>query len=73
MGLFSKQRGMSIIGTRVPKGRTIRVQKTQTGKIGDIKRDAGRKAKAPGKRISASGNIYWESRKNRSDKVGKRL
>ena len=29
--------------------------------------DASRKALAPGKRISKSGNTYWETRKNRSD------
>lgn len=36
--------------------------------------DKARKAKRPGKRVSDSGNIYFESRKNRSDKnPGKRL
>jgi hypothetical protein len=44
----------------------------QTGKT-HIKADAKRKALAPGKRISKSGNVYWESRKNRSDKVGKKV
>jgi len=29
--------------------------------------DASRKALASGKRISKSGNTYWETRKNRSD------
>ena len=32
--------------------------------------DKARKALAPGKRVSASGKIYWESRRNRSDKPG---
>lgn len=32
--------------------------------------DKAVKAKAPGKRKSASGNIYYERRKNRSDKPG---
>lgn len=32
-----------------------------------ITRDKGRPAKLPGKRISEDGNIYWETRSNRSD------
>jgi sporulation protein YlmC with PRC-barrel domain len=32
--------------------------------------DASRKAKAPGRRTSASGNVYYERRANRSDKPG---
>ena len=28
------------------------------------------KALMPGKRISKSGNVYWETRKNRSDEKG---
>ena len=42
----------------------------QTGKT-IVKIDAKRKALAPGKRISSSGNIYYENRKNRSDSPGK--
>ncbi len=38
----------------------------QKGKS-DLKRDRGRKAKLPGKRISKTGKVYWETRKNRSD------
>lgn len=37
------------------------------GKGTDVERDAPRKAKAPGKRISKDGNTYYESRANRSD------
>lgn len=33
-------------------------------------RDAPRKALLPGKRISRNGNVYWESRKSRSDSLG---
>jgi hypothetical protein len=44
----------------------------QTGKT-TIKIDAKRQALAPGKRISSAGNIYWESRKNRSDVPGKKV
>ena len=38
-----------------------------------IVRDASRKARAPGLRLSKSGNKYWETRENRSDKKGSRL
>ena len=51
--------------------RTIRTLK-QTG-TSNIPVDRKRKAKLPGKRISASGNIYFETRKNRSDARGKRV
>jgi predicted ABC-type ATPase/cell division septum initiation protein DivIVA len=34
----------------------------------DLVRDNARKAKAPGKRISKSGRVYWENRDNRSDR-----
>ena len=53
-------------------GKTVRVLK-QTGKEPNYIRDMVRKALAPGKRESASGKTYWETRKNRSDQVGKRL
>ena len=33
----------------------------------DIKRDQGRSAKLPGKRLTKQGTIYWETRPNRSD------
>jgi len=36
-------------------------------------RDRERKALASGKRISKTGKVYWETRKNRSDAVGSRL
>ena len=38
----------------------------QVGKS-DALRDKVRKALMSGKRISKNGNIYWETRKNRSD------
>ncbi len=44
----------------------------QVGKT-TVARDIVRKALAPGKRISASGKTYWETRKNRSDSPGKKL
>ena len=45
----------------------------QKGKQSDVLRDAARSARAPGKRISKTGNVYWETRKNRSDVVGRNL
>lgn len=39
----------------------------------NFKADFKRKALAPGKRISSSGNTYWENRKNRSDQPGKKI
>jgi hypothetical protein len=36
-------------------------------------RDSGRQSLPPGKRISRTGKIYFESRKNRSDMPGKNI
>lgn len=54
--------------------RTIKIL-MQTGKREDldVERDRGRAAKLPGKRISKTGNIYWETRLNRSDNALKRI
>ena len=41
----------------------------QTGTT-HVKEDRARKALLPGKRISKSGNTYWETRRNRSDQKG---
>ena len=46
---------------------TIKETKTQSGKFGSIPRDRARTALPPGKRISKFGNIYYETRRNRSD------
>ena len=40
----------------------------QVGKT-DALRDKKRGAQLPGKRVSKTGKIYWETRKNRSDKA----
>lgn len=45
----------------------------QTGKFKDLARDFSRKALMPGKRISKSGKIYWETRRNRSDNPKTRI
>jgi len=51
------------------RGRTIKKADFQTGKsIKEI--DKSRKALPPGKRISRTGNVYYEYRKNRSDLNG---
>ena len=47
-------------------GKTIKVL-AQTGTRKSLARDRGRIAKLPGKRISKTGKVYWETRKNRSD------
>ena len=54
------------------KAKTIRVLK-QTGKRKSLVRDRSRSALTPGKRISKTGKIYWETRKNRSDSIGKKI
>ena len=64
---------MTIFGRKVTHGRTVRQLPKQTGITPDLERDKSRKALTPGKRISKTGNVYWETRKNRSDKMGKRL
>lgn len=58
LGLKDKSKSLSV---RPQTGKTIRSI------------DVKRKALAPGKRISSSGSIYYEYRKNRSDKVGKKI
>jgi len=51
------------------RSKNVRVLK-QVGKS-VTKIDRKRKALAAGKRISSTGKVYWETRKNRSDAVGK--
>ena len=45
---------------------------TQKSKVDKII-DASRKALAPGKRISKTGKVYWETRANRSDEKGSKI
>jgi len=54
------------------RGRIIKVVNYQTGSS-FIPRDKLYKALPPGKRRARSGRIYSETRKNRSDKKGKRV
>ena len=53
-------------GIHPQQRKTIKVLK-QSGKWVDVVRDRGRKASLPGKRISKTGKVYWETRKNRTD------
>jgi|AntAceMinimDraft_18_1070375.scaffolds.fasta_scaffold14529_2 hypothetical protein len=50
-------------------GKTLVVSTRQTGKTKNHDRDKDRKAMSPGRRLSRKGNIYYEHRKNRSDKT----
>ena len=45
----------------------------QTGKRKSIKADRKIKARLPGKRLSRTGKVYTETRRNRSDAKGSRL
>jgi len=47
--------------------RVLEVSPTQTGKT-NMTKDKKYKAMTPGKRVSRFGNVYYEYRKNRSDK-----
>lgn len=52
--------------TKSEQSRVLKVLE-QTGTRVSIPRDLSRKAMPSGKRMSKAGNIYWETRKNRSD------
>lgn len=65
-----KKYNMNLIGFKSQQ-RTIK-ELEQVGKS-DKLRDESRPALPPGKRVSATGKIYWETRKNRSDKRGKKI
>ena len=54
------------------KARIIKVME-QRGFVKSILRDISRTALLPGKRISKNGNVYWETRVNRSDRAGKKV
>ena len=55
---------------RNKRARVLKKYNYQTGKTNMVK-DRMHKAMAPGKRVSRRGNIYYETRSNRSDKDGK--
>jgi len=58
---------------RYAKPVILKVIGKQSGVRKSISRDRQRKALPPGKRRSRTGRIYWETRKNRSDKRGSRI
>jgi len=59
-------------GIKRRKPKVVYSRKHQTGK--SIKYiDEKRTALPPGKRISKTGKVYWESRKSRSDLVGEMI
>jgi len=64
----SKKRGRK--STKRKRGRTVKVKRHQTGRSKNLSRDKKLKALPPGKRISASGKVYYEYRQNRSDLRG---
>lgn len=65
-----RKSGQTTLGQHGPK--VLRAKHKQTGSS-SIERDKRRKAMEPGKRRSASGRIYYETRKNRSDIRGTRI
>jgi len=63
-----------IFKVRIPEeevAKTLKVLKQRGSSHKMI--DEGRKALLPGKRISKTGKIYYESRTNRSDALGKSI
>jgi hypothetical protein len=72
MGYFEseKQKEYEAVGFKNQR-RNLRKLK-QVGRT-TIKRDEVRHSLMPGKRVSASGKIYWETRKNRTDAPGSNI
>lgn len=54
--------------TNEPLPRQVGKPANQSGSIKDMIRDLERAAMKPGKRISINNTVYWETRKNRSDR-----
>ena len=61
-----------VFGRSAAARKALRILK-QTGKKTDVVRDTARKALLAGKRVSRTGHVYWETRRNRSDALGKRV
>ena len=72
MDFFKKEKDKEFESIRFKNLRKSLHVTPQVG-ITNIKRDVERKALAPGKRRSKTGNIYYETRTNRSDKIGKKI
>lgn len=67
-----KKRGVTSAKKVTVKRKATSAKSTQVG-VSNKKADAKRKAMPPGKRKSATGKVYYERRKNRSDKAGTML
>lgn len=61
MNIPQRSYSQAIIKVLRPRGRSATVY------------DRPRMALLPGKRISRTGKVYWETRKNRSDMAGSRV
>ena len=72
MGFIKKRMAEEFETIRIKSLRETLRPLDQVG-TSNLKRDLVRQALPPGKRISKTGNIYWETRKNRSDSPGKKL
>jgi len=73
--LFFKEeleKQLNSIGMKKKKPRIVYSKSRQIGKTNAFK-DKRRIALPPGKRVSKTGKIYYEYRKNRTDKKGKRI
>jgi len=60
------------VGMKKKKPQVVYKKDRQVGGT-DVFRDKRRKAMPSGKRISKAGNVYYEYRRNRTDKVGSTL
>lgn len=66
------EREFTAIGFKNQRRNLRTLPQTQKANV-DKQIDSSRKALAPGKRVSRSGKVYWETRANRSDKKGTNL
>lgn len=66
------EKEFNVIGFKNQRKNLRRLPQTQKKSV-DKERDSQRKALMPGKRISRDGNVYWETRANRSDQKGSKL
>ena len=70
--MAKKKKSQTTLRSKKFGRQVLKASSRQTGKS-DTKRDSARKAMQPGKRRSASGRVYTETRRNRSDIRGRRV
>ena len=70
---MAKEEVVSVWKKMGPDAGVIKRFDHQTGKTISVPRDAARKARLPGKRLSKNDKVYWEARANRSDKFRSNL